>query len=441
MTNSKSTKSALFTSSISLLLCFAMLLGTTFAWFTDNVATTNNIITAGNLDVELYYKNSETLSAWETVKSDTNVFKENTLWEPGHAEVVQLKVVNEGTLDLKYQLGINIAEETASKNVVGEDFKLSDYVKYAVIDGEQNYTTSAEAAAAAEAAQATALNVPYETESTLDNGSTKIVTLVVYMPTTVGNEANYLAGEAIPTIKLGINLYSTQLNSEEDSFGSDYDKDAKYKKPVPTVKVDTAAELAAVLSNLEEETVIDASGVVIDIAEQFYYVPSGATLKNATINTSARGGTYIVAEGGVGEIMVFENCTFTRYETGANIFASDAKGSSVVFNNCTFEGPVMPNCVDNAEATMQFNNCTFKITNNAMIKSGYTNCMGGTHTFTNCTFDYTGGSTMGSNQYVRWNAVNSYSEPGYSTEVILSGCTFTNCGTQRYGSNSTLTVK
>ena len=88
--------------------------------------------------------------------------------------------------------------------------------------------------------------------------------------------------------------------------------------------------------------------------------------------------------------------------------------------------------------TMDFNNCTFKISTDAFPTSGYVNCMGGTHTFTNCTFDYTGGSTMGSNQYVRWNAVNSYSER-YSTAVHLVGGTFINCGTQRYGSNSTLT--
>ena len=87
---------------------------------------------------------------------------------------------------------------------------------------------------------------------------------------------------------------------------------------------------------------------------------------------------------------------------------------------------------------MDVNNCTFKISTDAFPTSGYVNCMGGTHTFTNCTFDYTGGSTMGSNQYVRWNAVNSYSER-YSTAVHLVGGTFINCGTQRYGSNSTLT--
>ena len=55
MTNAKSTKKALIASVLSLVLCFTMLLGTTFAWFTDSVTSSNNIIKAGNLDVEMYW--------------------------------------------------------------------------------------------------------------------------------------------------------------------------------------------------------------------------------------------------------------------------------------------------------------------------------------------------------------------------------------------------
>ena len=193
MTNSKSTKSALLTSSISLLLCFAMLLGTTFAWFTDNVSSTNNIITAGNLDIELYYQNDE-VTTWTEVDANTNVFKTATLCEPGQTEVVKLKVVNAGTLDLKYQLGVNIASEIGSVNVAGDEFKLSDYIKYAIVEGEQTYSDSASAAAAVDA-NANKLNVAYDSgEITLESKAEKIVTMVVYMSTTVGNEANYGKG-------------------------------------------------------------------------------------------------------------------------------------------------------------------------------------------------------------------------------------------------------
>ena len=138
MTKKHSTKRALIASILSLMLCFTMLLGTTFAWFTDSVTSANNIITSGNLDVELYYQ-VEGQSDWTKVTDTTNVFKENALWEPGYTEVVKLKVVNEGSLALKYTLGVNVAGETGSINVNDEAFKLSDHIKFGIADGAKDY--------------------------------------------------------------------------------------------------------------------------------------------------------------------------------------------------------------------------------------------------------------------------------------------------------------
>ena len=55
MENSKSTKRALLTSVLALLMCVTMLVGATFAWFTDTASTGVNKIQAGNLDVKLMY--------------------------------------------------------------------------------------------------------------------------------------------------------------------------------------------------------------------------------------------------------------------------------------------------------------------------------------------------------------------------------------------------
>ena len=57
----KSTKKSLIFSALSLLLCCALLIGTTFAWFTDSVTNTGNKIQAGTLDVALFQK-TDTLS-------------------------------------------------------------------------------------------------------------------------------------------------------------------------------------------------------------------------------------------------------------------------------------------------------------------------------------------------------------------------------------------
>ena len=252
MTNAKKTKKALLMSVLSLMLCFSMLLGTTYAWFTDSVTSANNIIKSGNLDVELYYQ-AEGQTDWTKVGENTNVFMENALWEPGHTEVIKLKVVNEGSLALKYQLGVNVASETGSVNVNGVEFKLSDYIKFGIADGTQPYTR--DQAIAAVDATATALKTAWNSEVIkLDakndtDSDEKIVTLVVYMPTTVGNEANYAKGAAVPTINLGINLFATQVEAESDSFGNDYDADA-----ITIVK--DAAEAQTALDNATAGTII-----------------------------------------------------------------------------------------------------------------------------------------------------------------------------------------
>ena len=58
----------------------------------------------------------------------------DTWWEPGMVVYENLQIKNVGTLALKYKLGINIASETEGTNVAGATFKLSDYIKFAVID-------------------------------------------------------------------------------------------------------------------------------------------------------------------------------------------------------------------------------------------------------------------------------------------------------------------
>ena len=222
----KKTKRALFSSVVALILCFSMLVGTTFAWFTDEVRSGKNQIVAGNLDIELYW--SDDAATWHRVDEKTNIFKENAKWEPGYTEVVYLKIVNEGSLALKYQLGINVADETGSVNVLGEDFKLSQHIRFGVVAGKKQFTNR-NAALEAVDATATALNQAYTSDvAKLASKAEQIVTLVVYMPTSVGNEANHAKGAPIPTINLGIHLQATQVAGELDSFGDNYDEDAKF---------------------------------------------------------------------------------------------------------------------------------------------------------------------------------------------------------------------
>ena len=94
-----SAKRSFFMSVLSLILCFAMLLGTTYAWFTDSVESGKNQIIAGNLDVELYHSDTgvPTKSASEKVTGATDLFHVD-LWEPGVIAYENFTVANVGNL-------------------------------------------------------------------------------------------------------------------------------------------------------------------------------------------------------------------------------------------------------------------------------------------------------------------------------------------------------
>ena len=233
MNNKRATKRALLTSVMALVMCVVMLVGTTFAWFTDTASTGVNKIQAGNLDIELAYKNSTTSGEFKKADKSTPVFDNNALWEPGHVEYVVLKIRNAGSLALKYKLGINIAGETGSTNVYGDSFKLSDSIKFAVIDGDKSTLGRDDLVAAATDSKLikdgyTSVDTPLYPAGTEGKDAEKTVTLVVWMPTGVGNEANHKTGVDAPTIDLGIKVDATQYTYEKDSIDDQYDKDAGY---------------------------------------------------------------------------------------------------------------------------------------------------------------------------------------------------------------------
>ena len=315
MMTKRSTKNALLSSVLALFLCFTMLIGTTFAWFTDSVSSKNNIIKSGNLDIELYYQ-LEGENDWTQVTETTNVFAADALWEPGHTEVVKLKVVNEGSLALKYNLGVNVDSETGSVNVNGDAFNVSDFIMFAVIDGANAYTRD-EAIAAAEANGATPLKTAYSSNANaLLPTEESVVTMVVYMPTSVGNEANAAKDAATPTINLGLNLYATQLANEEDSFGPDYDSlatyvDGTYRVPAMTKTVAGAAGETLTVANDSNSFVVN--GTAGDAGEITASIEAAATTDAAFAFADANGynvASYDIkvtglADGAVASISLF----------------------------------------------------------------------------------------------------------------------------------------
>lgn len=226
------TKRALLTSVLALVLSLAMLAGTTFAWFTDTASTGVNRIVSGNLDVGLQYwgVGEDGQKKWLTAEDSKKLFDENALWEPGYTQIVYLKVKNNGNLALTYAMQITPVHETVGVNVDGEEFKLSDYIKFGwtafTVDG-----AGAPVALDREAAQTgvgdgaqLGTTLHRQAELPLEADAEELVALVAWMPENVGNEANYSTVQ--PTIELSLKVLATQAAVESDSFNSTYDGDA-----------------------------------------------------------------------------------------------------------------------------------------------------------------------------------------------------------------------
>ena len=197
MTSSRSTKRALLTSALAILMCAAMLIGSTFAWFTDTASTGVNKIQAGNLDVALEMKDGDNWVSAEgktlTFKTKDNRAADQILWEPGcRYEFPALRVVNKGNLALKYKIQIT--------GIQG-DAKLNDVIDWTINDAPINLTEGHLAA----------------------NAKGDSFTIKGVMKTTAGNEYQGLSIDGI-----GITVYASQDTVESDSFNNQYDANATY---------------------------------------------------------------------------------------------------------------------------------------------------------------------------------------------------------------------
>ena len=228
MTSSKSTKRALLTSALALLMCVAMLIGTTFAWFTDTASTGVNKIVSGNLDVKLMY--STDMQTWKEATDQTKLFDDNALWEPGYTQVVYLKIVNAGKLALKYEAGFSKNyTSNRGKNVNGDWYRVDNYLKIGTAETTTKFANREDVWSAIAATEKTLAKDVMLTDGwiTLKAGeSSKPFAVAIYMHTSVGNEANASRLRPSSVSGLGIEVRATQATVESDSFGTDYDANA-----------------------------------------------------------------------------------------------------------------------------------------------------------------------------------------------------------------------
>jgi len=398
MNNKRATKRALLTSVMALVMCVVMLVGTTFAWFTDTASTGVNKIQAGNLDIEVEYRTSLERD-WKTLDNATDLFgAEGTLFEPGHTRVVELKIKNAGNLALKYKIGMNVVSETAGTNKAGNPYKLSDYLKVAAT-GFQQYPAEGSIGAMMEQlifqkedygmwTERDFANFELEYASNgsvheLKPGDAQILGIKVYMPESVGNEANAISSEKAASISFGLNILATQYTVESDSYGTQYDKDATYPVIVSNQQqandaITNATDKKVNISIASGQTITLDNGIANEGTKSRDVAFVGDGTQTVDVITNA-----VSAEGGQlnyqrGSTFTFENMT---------IQAGEGDFDGIVCNELTYK-----NCTIKGKLTLYgkatFINCTFE---NTMANQYSIWTWGGTDvTFENCTFNTNG---------------------------------------------------
>ena len=226
MNESTKTKKALRGSLFALFLCIALLIGTTFAWFTDTASTGVNKIQSGNLKVDIIGENSNDHVEKLNFTKAAGAESEQILWEPGCRYLTEgFKIANKGNLALKWKAEIN--KDNIVDGKVSEDAKegksLLDVIDFYVVDSTD------------ENAKAVAIE---DFTGNLEKAKTSGVYYIKgVMQTTAGNEYQGLTLDGIT-----ITVYATQDTVENDSFNNKYDKNATYP-------VASANELKDALAN------------------------------------------------------------------------------------------------------------------------------------------------------------------------------------------------
>ena len=239
MNTKKATKRALLTSVMALVMCVVMLVGTTFAWFTDTASTGVNKIQAGNLDVQLLMRNAS--GAYENIGDSHDVIfggenslvaqnnNQNTLWEPGKTQVAYLAVRNAGNLALKYNIILNVKDEgligaldyaiVPQSKLSGENQTCTDTIASWVDAKERTGAESGKLTAGTFTAAPNGCLDEIAHDKTKTN-ETEYFALVVHMDENAGN--TYMN----KSVTIDMKVVATQAAAESDSFDNTYDAGA-----------------------------------------------------------------------------------------------------------------------------------------------------------------------------------------------------------------------
>lgn len=321
MAQKKSVKRTLISSVLILTMCFTMLVGSTFAWFTDSVTSAGNRIVSGNLKVDLLMYKGD---GYVSIAGGTgDIFKEagvaqdssETLWEPGKTQIVYLGVKNLGSLALKYNIWLRSVSPDATA-------KLTEAFEYAIIDGLDYETAQAQLGnvrswSAVKAIQGVQTgDVPEGDYKVADNGFLDEVTvgtenetdyfaLVLHMKEGAGNE--YQAKQFV----FDVCVVAGQATAEEDSFDNLYDEESEYGDYV----VYSSEQMAGVIDHVNASP--SENRVNIAMGGDFTYTNVPLNITNGKIvQLDLAGHNLTINNTGANGINISNGATMTLTNSG-----------------------------------------------------------------------------------------------------------------------------
>ena len=260
-----SSKKALFLSVISMVICVSMLIGSTFAWFTDSATANVNTIQAGNLDVELVKADGSPLTTalgWVKAEGHDN---EAVLWEPGCTYSLEgFKIRNAGNLALKYKVVIS--------GLTG-DATLLNAIEFTVKKGDTEVLLE----------NIEGKLLPKDSAATdgFETYETSVITITGKMKQDAGNEYK---GLSIDGIK--ITVYATQVGYESDSTNKDYDENATYYPVIDAAGLKDALKAGG---DISVEKDVPTSGTDTLSARTIITKPTNLNLKGKIVSPDNMG--------------------------------------------------------------------------------------------------------------------------------------------------------
>ena len=322
--NQKATKRALLTSVMALVMCVVMLVGTTFAWFTDTASTGVNKIVSGNLKVDIIGANSDSHIEKLDFTKATGAEGENLLWEPGCRYLTEgFRIANNGNLALKWKAEINkdnITDGKVEGSTIAKDGKsLLDVIDFYVVTSTDE--------------NADAVAIENFTGNLAKGAKSGVYYIKGVMKTTAGNDYQDLTLDGIT-----ITVYATQDTVESDSYDNQYDKYAQYGER--TVKNE-----APVVGTNGTYGLVDSGRDNINTKNVTYSIPAG----------NYDGGFY-AQHFGINSTFDGNGSTFKSFQLNCG-YVPTTEASTLVVSNLNVNGDLIITASSN---NVVIYNCTAK---------------------------------------------------------------------------------